>query len=63
MGGLFIPLSHQVTATARAMVTEFGMSEKLGNTIYPQGVPVSKATSKLIDAEVAVCVTIIHTKY
>jgi len=51
---------EKVTATARAMVTEFGMSEKLGNTIYPQGVPVSKATSKLIDAEVG---SLVKTAY
>ncbi|RMH44325.1 MAG: AAA family ATPase, partial [Alphaproteobacteria bacterium] len=54
---------QQVTRIARAMVTQFGMSDKLGNIdyaneqqsylgAYQQGFPISPETQELIDEEV-----------
>ena len=43
---------EKVTSTARMMVTQFGLSEKLGQVVYPESWSRSKAFTNLIDSEV-----------
>ena len=53
---------EKVAATARMMVTRFGLSEKLGHVTYADDQPRSQATCSLIDAEVEALVKTAHSR-